>query len=83
MSKHLAAVVLVCAAIGGSLAIAQDAKDPAQGPLQATEELRAATGDSQCAAGEPVSIWYLNNPQASGGLYNNPWADCRPGTSAQ
>jgi hypothetical protein len=26
---------------------------------------------------EPVSIWYVDNPQASGGLYSNPWADCR------
>ena len=26
---------------------------------------------------EPVSIWYVDNPQASGGVYSNPWADCR------
>jgi hypothetical protein len=25
---------------------------------------------------EPVSIWYVDNPQASGGLYSNPWAGC-------
>ena len=81
MSKHLATVVLVCVAIGSSFAIAQDTKGPAQGSSQATEQPRAETGDSQCAAGEPVSIWYLNNPQASGGLYSNPWADCRPGAN--
>jgi hypothetical protein len=38
---------------------------------------RTNTADAPCAAGEPVSIWYLNNPQASGGLYSNPWADCK------
>ena len=67
----------------GPIAVAQDTKGPAQGSPVATEQPRAKAGDSHCAAGEPVSIWYLNNPQASGGLYNNPWADCRPGTNRQ
>ena len=83
MSKHLAAVMLVCVAIGSPLAVAQDTKGPTQGSPVATEQPRAKAGDSHCAAGEPVSIWYLNNPQASGGLYSNPWADCRPGTNRQ
>ena len=27
---------------------------------------------------EPVTIWYADNPQASGWLYSNPWANCKP-----
>jgi hypothetical protein len=79
--KQLAAVLLVCVATGSSLAMAQDTKGRGQGSSQATEQPGTKTGDSQCAAGEPVSIWYLNNPQAAGGLYSNPWADCRSGAN--
>jgi hypothetical protein len=40
----------------------------------ASEQLAAKR--HECPS-EPVTIWYADNPQASGGLYNNPWADCR------
>ena len=83
MNKHLVAVMFVCAAIGSPLAIAQDAKGPQGSSVTTAEQPRTDARRSQCAAGEPVSIWYLNNPQAAGGLYSNPWADCRPGTSSQ
>jgi hypothetical protein len=83
MSKLPATFLLVCFAIGSPLAIAQGTNVPAQGSSQATEQPRANAGDSRCSAGEPVSIWYLNNPQAAGGLYSNPWADCRPGKGSQ
>ena len=78
MTKHLAAVLLACLAAGSPLAFAQDMERPStiQESSQPTAESRTKARDGQCAAGEPVSIWYLNNPQASGGLYNNPWADC-------
>ena len=79
MTKHLAAVLLTCLAAGSPLAFAQDMKGQpsVQDSSQPTVQSRTNTVDAPCAAGEPVSIWYLNNPQASGGLYSNPWADCK------
>lgn len=40
----------------------------------ALAELSAMAPECQ---GEPIRIWYAGNPQASGWLYGNPWADCR------
>jgi hypothetical protein len=73
---------LVGLAIGGPLALAQDAGAPTSGmkPEVAVTSPRSRATQPQCPS-EPVSIWYLNNPEATGGLYNNPWADCRLPTS--
>ena len=64
-------------AIGG-LALAQDAgaPSPAKTPEVAATSPDARATQRECPS-EPVTIWYLNNPEASGGLYNNPWADCK------
>jgi hypothetical protein len=70
---------LIGLAIGGPLALAQDASPPssAMKPELAATSPDAGVTRRECPS-EPVSIWYLNNPQAAGGLYNNPWADCKP-----
>jgi len=69
---------LVGLAICGPLALAQDASAPssARKPEVAATSPDAHATQRECPS-EPVSIFYLNNPQASGGLYNNPWADCK------
>jgi hypothetical protein len=69
---------LVGLAIAGPLALAQDAAAPssAKTPEVAATSPGARATQRECPS-EPVTIWYLNNPEASGGLYNNPWADCK------
>ena len=66
-------------AVGGPLALAQNAGLPlsAMKPEVTATSPGAGATQRECPS-EPVSIWYLNNPQAVGGLYNNPWADCKP-----
>ena len=76
--------VLVGLAIGGPVALAQDTGAPSSAKtpeVAATSPAaRAALTLGECPS-EPVTIWYLNNPGASGGLYNNPWANCKlPGS---
>jgi len=69
---------LVGLAIGGPLALAQDAGSPSPTtPEAATTSPAARPTPPECPS-EPVSIWYLNNPEATGGPYNNPWANCTP-----
>ena len=62
----------------GPLALAQDAGAPssAKTPEVAATSPDARATQRECPS-EPVTILYLNNPEASGGLYNNPWADCK------
>ena len=71
---------LIGLAIAGPLALAQgvDPHAPAPGmkPEVTASSPHAGPTQRECPS-EPVSIWYLNNPAAAGGLYNNPWADCK------
>jgi hypothetical protein len=49
---------------------------PALAEPGASDSRQLAAKRPECPS-EPVTIWYADNPQASGGLYSNPWADCR------
>jgi hypothetical protein len=66
---------LVGLAIGGPLALAQDA-GPSSSVMKSKVAATSQVSRPECPS-EPVTIWYLNNPQAAGGMYNDPWADCK------
>ncbi len=69
----LAALTVSC-----TPALAEDGRTPSPGlTLDGASVSRQLTAKRPECPSEPVSIWYADNPQASGGLYSNPWANCR------
>ena len=41
-------------------------------------DAKVVEGKSDHHCDDAVSLFYLGNPAASSGFYNNPWADCKP-----
>ena len=82
MSKRLVSAVL----LGFALALqpgfaATDNADSVRGTAQRDQNAATDSGDHHCD--DAVSLFYLGNPAAAGGFYNNPWADCKTPPSSR
>jgi hypothetical protein len=74
MGERILAAILLALAVASHAALADDnmgSGDKARRDQNAT----ANAVDKHCD--DAVSLFYLGNPAASGGFYNNPWADCK------
>jgi hypothetical protein len=81
MSNRLLVAVLLGLVVASQAGFAAD--DNAGSADTAAQDRSAATdsGDHHCD--DAVSLFYLGNPAASGGFYNNPWADCKAPPSSR
>lgn len=75
MSKRLLGAVLLGVIVASQPGFAADNNVGSARAAQQDQNAAMASGDHHCE--DAVSLFYLGNPAASGGFYNNPWADCR------
>lgn len=75
MNKRLLCAVLLGLAVASPPGFAaNDSADSARTP---PGDQSAATDSVDHHCDDAVSLFYRGNPAASGGFYNNPWADCK------
>jgi len=80
ITRTLIAVLLGLAVVSGPAFAAEDKSGSAD---SAQQDRNTATDPSDHHCDSAVSLFYRGNPAASGGLYNNPWADCQAPASSR
>ena len=75
MNKRILTVILLCLALGSHTAFAANDGADSSDKAQRDQNAAARAADEQCASA--VSLFYLGNPGAASGEYNNPWVNCK------
>jgi len=78
-TRTLIAVLLGLAVVSGPAFSAEDKSGSAD---SAQQDRNSPTDPSDHHCDSAVSLFYLGNPAAEGGFYNNPWSDCKPPASS-